>query len=51
LIQFLERYLLYLFFLFPGAHPMSVINKIVWLNDKVLVTAAQDSNVKQWNIE
>lgn len=34
-----------------GAHPMSVINKIVWLNDKVLVTAAQDSNVKQWNIE
>lgn len=34
-----------------GAHPMSVINKIAWLNDSVLVSAAQDSNVKQWDIQ
>lgn len=28
---------------------MSVVNKLVWLNDKVLVSAGQDSNVKQWD--
>lgn len=32
-----------------GAHQMSVVNKLAWLNDKVLVSAGQDSNVKQWD--
>lgn len=34
---------------FSGAHAASYVNKIAWLNDSVVVSAGQDSNIKQWD--
>ncbi|KAI6177442.1 Actin-interacting protein 1 [Aphelenchoides bicaudatus] len=36
---------------FRGAHQMSPINGIAWLDDKTLLTVGQDSNVKQWSVK
>ncbi|KAL5016920.1 hypothetical protein ScPMuIL_006509 [Solemya velum] len=33
-----------------GAHPMAQITDVVWISDNILVSTAQDSTVKQWNI-
>lgn len=33
-----------------GAHKMSQVNRVLWLNDNVVISVGQDSNVKQWNI-
>jgi len=34
-----------------GAHPMSPVNNIAWLSDSRLITAGQDSNLKQWTMK
>lgn len=34
-----------------GAHKMSQVNRVLWLNDNVVVSVGQDSNLKQWTIE
>ncbi|KAI1731924.1 actin-interacting protein 1 [Ditylenchus destructor] len=34
-----------------AAHPMSPINCIEWISETRLITAGQDSNVKQWTIK
>jgi WD40 repeat protein len=36
---------------YRGAHQMSPINGIAWLNDNTLITVGQDSNVKQWTVK
>ncbi|KAI6233829.1 Actin-interacting protein 1 [Aphelenchoides fujianensis] len=36
---------------FKGAHSMSQINGVVWLDDTTILTVGQDSNVKQWSVK
>ncbi|EFP10794.1 CRE-AIPL-1 protein [Caenorhabditis remanei] len=33
-----------------GAHPMSSVNAVIWLDEKTVVSAGQDSNIKIWNV-
>ncbi|CAG0885086.1 unnamed protein product [Cyprideis torosa] len=36
---------------FKGAHPMSQINKLAWLDNETVVSVAQDCNTKIWKID
>ncbi|ULT91762.1 hypothetical protein L3Y34_009433 [Caenorhabditis briggsae] len=33
-----------------GAHPMSSVNAVLWLDEKTVVSAGQDSNIKIWDV-
>jgi len=34
-----------------GAHPMSPINSVAWLSENRLLSAGQDSTLKQWTLK
>ncbi|CAI5454634.1 unnamed protein product [Caenorhabditis angaria] len=33
-----------------GAHAMSPVNGVVWINDTTIISAGQDANIKHWNV-
>lgn len=36
------------YYVATGAHPMSQVNKVEWLDDKTIVSAGHDGHVKIW---